>query len=386
VPTVMRSWFLLLGLVAPLVAAVPAHAVAPPPALKAASAVLMDAGSGRVLFAANADEERGMASMTKIMTLYLALKALKAGRVHADDPVAVSEEAYRTPGSQIWLEPGEQLPFHQLLRAIAVGSANDAAVAVAEHVAGTVPAFVEEMNREAKRLGMTHTHFANPHGLDEPGHYSTARDLARLARAAVQMPELLALTSLREDRTIRDGKGGQLWLVNHNRLLGQYIGLDGLKTGYTSRAGYCLTATARRDGMRLIAVVMGAPTSKDRFEGAAALLSYGFREWQSVPVVAADAVVARLPVEKGGVATVPIRVEAPVSLTIPRQAKPSLRVEKRLPMRLTAPVRRGARVGTLVVYEGGSEAARVPLVAARSVDRMTPVRLFLALLRGVLRL
>lgn len=363
-------------------------AAAPQPELatKARSAILVDAATGQTLYEKAADSPSAIASMTKLMTLYLAMRALEKGKVHWNDPVPVSEEAYRTGGSQIWLEPGETLPFGQLLKAIAIGSANDACVAVAEFLAGSVPNFVAEMNSEAKRLGMHHTHFANPHGLDQADHYSTARDMAILARAAVRVPGLLALTRQREDRTIRDGKGGHLWLVNHNRLLGRYPGLDGLKTGYTDKAGYCLTATAEREGMRLIAVVMGLASSKERFAEAANLLNYGFANWQSVHVISAGARFGPIPVVKGTARNVYARVPGGVAVLLPRTAErtPKLTTAVSLPRHLVAPVTQGQVLGEVRVLADGKVVAKAPLRAEASVARLSWMDLFWRLLGGVL--
>jgi D-alanyl-D-alanine carboxypeptidase (penicillin-binding protein 5/6) len=356
------------------------------PAPKARAAVLMDVATGRVLYSKNPDTPQPIASMTKLMTLYVALQAVARGKVHLTDQVPVSEAAYRTGGSQIWLEPGESLPLQQLLTAIAVGSANDACVAVAEHVAGSVPAFVAEMNRTAMRLGMRHTHFTNPHGLDEAGHASSARDMAILARAAVRVPGLLALTAVREDRSIRDGKGGKLWLVNHNRLLGRYQGLDGLKTGFTNGAGYCLAATALRDGMRLVAVVMGEPTSKTRFQEAGSLLDYGFTGWRSVLVVPADKVFGPVPVLHGVVPAVRAHVPGGLAVLLPRREEARLTTRVHLRPNVSAPVAKGTVLGRLTVLEGGRPIAEARLVSVTAVERMTFRSLFLRLLRGVLHL
>jgi D-alanyl-D-alanine carboxypeptidase (penicillin-binding protein 5/6) len=350
------------------------------PVVAAPSAALVDASNGRVLFARGGDTVRAPASMVKIMTLVLGLRALESGRVRRSDLVAVSDEAYHTGGAQIWLEPGEVLPFGQLLTAVAVGSANDAAVAIAEHLSGSVPAFVAEMNAFARRLGMSHTRFVNPNGLDAPGQATetTALDMARLGVYAARMPELLRFTSTREDRSIRDGKGGHLWLVNTNKLLGQLPGVDGLKTGYTSAAGFCLTATAERAGLRLVAVVMGDASSKARFADTAALLNWGFAHYRAVYLTHRGERLASVPVRGGrsrAVAAVAVR---DLTFTVPSGATPApqaTRPEVRLATVVRAPVRAGQVLGRarFALPEGGS--ASVDLVAASSVARAQPLDL-----------
>ncbi|MCL6595612.1 MAG: D-alanyl-D-alanine carboxypeptidase [Firmicutes bacterium] len=360
-----------------------------PPAIAAPSAVLADAASGRVLFQHGGDVVRPPASMTKIMTLVLAVQALRSGRVRWGDLVAASDEAYRTGGSQIWLEPGEVLPFGQLLTAVAVGSANDAAVAIAEHLAGSETAFVAEMNAMAARLGMRATHFVNASGLDGPGQATrtTALDMARLGAYAAGMPELVRLTSRREDRSLRDGRGGHLWLVNTNRLLGQVPGVDGLKTGYTAAAGFCLTATARRDGLRLVAVVMGAPTSRARFETAASLLNWGFAHYRAVYAARAGQPLAQVAVRGGRAAWVAVGPAHDVAFALPRGEKAQWARRLRLTSAAEAPVRAGQHLGSLTV-EGPDGVRQVAVVALTAVPRATAwdvVRRLTAWWRGAAR-
>jgi D-alanyl-D-alanine carboxypeptidase (penicillin-binding protein 5/6) len=337
------------------------------PVVTARAAILMDARTGQVLFERDADKPLPVASLTKLMTLVLAFRAIQRGRAHLDDLVPVSEAAYRTEGSQIWLEPGERLPLRQMLTAIAVGSANDAAVAVAEYLAGSTDRFVAAMNAEAAQLGMRHTHFANPHGLSAPDHYSTARDMALLARVAVRMPALLALTRQWQDRSIRNGRGGTLWLVNHNRLLRTYPGVDGLKTGYTRQAGYCLVATARRGSTRLIAVVLGAPTSAARFDSAANLLTWGFGRFRTVTLVERGAVVGRVRVLRGRAEYVDAVAGRAAAVTVLRSHTPQVTQTVALPTAVGAPVRAGQALGSLTVREEGRVLAVVPLVAGQAV-------------------
>jgi D-alanyl-D-alanine carboxypeptidase (penicillin-binding protein 5/6) len=330
------------------------EAATPPPHVAAPSAALLETGQNRFLYVKNADVVRPPASMAKVMTLVLAMDALRTGRVRWNELVSASEEAYRTGGSQIWLEPGEMLPLRQLLVAIAVGSANDAAVAVAEHLAGSVEAFVARMNAQARALGMTHTRFVNPSGLDLPGQptQTTARDMALLGAYATRYPELLRLTSLREDRSIRDGKGG-------------------LKTGYTSQAGFCLLATARQGHLRLVAVVMGDPTSRQRFEDAMHLLTWGFRHYRAVVAVRAGEPLGWVRVRGGQVPQVPAVAAREVTFTVPSPTPiNAVRRQVHLAQEVRAPVREGQVLGEATLSLAG-ERVRVRLVAGRAVARAT---------------
>ena len=245
------------------------------------AAVLIEPASGRVLYEKNADERVPIASITKLMTLLLTFEAVHGGKLTLDTPVPVSEHAYHMGGSQIWLEPGEQFTLDEMLRAICVSSANDAAVAVAELVGGSEPVFVEQMNARAAELGLQNTSFRNACGLDAEGHLSTARDVAALSCYILNTcPEILHYTGIWTDSL----RNGQTQLVNTNKLLKRYSGITGLKTGTTGGAGVCISASATRDGLTLIAVILGAPSSAERFQAATALLDYGFAAYAAVPV------------------------------------------------------------------------------------------------------
>lgn len=382
----MRIRPLALSLAMLLTLAPPALAADEMSAVRAPAAILVTESGGQTLFSRNADARRAPASMTKIMTLHLALQAVAKHRAKMTELVPVSENAYRLGGSQIWLEPGESLQLGQLLRAIAVGSANDACVAVAEHLAGSEEAFVAQMNREAKRLGMRDTHYANSHGLDNPDHYTSARDMALLARAAIHDPGLLKLTAIRQDRTIRDGKGGHLWLVNHNRLIGRFPGLDGLKTGFTDSAGYCLAATAQREGFRLIAVVMGDKTSKERFSDAATMLQHGFSFYKTVRLARRGQMLGQVRVTRGAMARVAAVVRSDVTAVRPRDENAKITLKPVLPGRVTAPVRKGDPMGRAVILSAGRPVGEVQLVAGNCVKRVTIASLFTGLARALLRI
>jgi len=355
--------------------------------IRAPSAILVDAGSGQVLFERNSHERRAIASMTKLMTLLLAFEAVETGKVSLQDKVTASMNAYRLGGAQIWLAPGEVMSLEDLLRAVAMQSANDASVAVAEHIAGSVENFVALMNQRAKELGMNDTHYMNPHGLDEPDHYSSAYDMAVLGREAVKHPKLLEFTGTWEHYLRVDpvtGKG-KTWLVNTNRLIVQMRGVDGLKTGFTEQSKYCLTATMRRGDLRLIAVVMGLPEGKQRFEEAAKLLNFGFANYTGVPAAKAGERVGVVPVQLGLVDQVEAVAETDLSLTVPKGREAGLKREVQLPKRVLAPVLRGARLGTMIITRDGEEVGRVNLVASTSVKRIGYFHLVGRLMTRVLR-
>jgi len=343
----------------------------------AAAAILTDAASGQILWAKEPDLRRPVASVTKLMTMALVLDAIASGRIRWGDLVSASEAAVRTPGAQIWLELGETMTVRDLFYAVAIHSANDAAVALAEFVGGSVPHFVEMMNAKAKALGMQETHYVDPTGLDDAG-YSTARDVATLSRFLVlHHPEVLQYTKTWEYR-LRENK---LWMVNRNRLLTRLPGVDGLKTGFTTRAGYCLAATAIRGSTRLIAVVLGAPTSEARFGETAACLQWGFTHYVTVPVAARGQVVALRPVDAGAAPAVALVPAYPFGVTVPRGQEATVRTELVLPARLLAPVAAHQPVGVLVTRVAGQEVARIPLVAAQAVPRIGLLWLWLRLWR-----
>ena len=333
-----------------------------------AAAVLIDEDSGTVLYEKNADERRPVASITKVMTLLLTFEALQAGKIALGDIVPVSEHAYHMGGSQIWLEPGEEMTLNDMLKAICISSANDAAVAVAEYIGGSEPAFAEMMNARAAELGMTNTHFVNACGLDEPEHLSTARDVAAMSREM-----LLHHTEVRDYCSIWMDtlRGGATQLVNTNKLLKSYSGITGLKTGTTGKAGVCISASAERDGLRLIAVVLGAASGKERFQAASTLLDYGFSHFESAAAeLPADAPLS-LPVERGTAESVALTYTAPERCLMPKGESSTLQIALDLPQKLAAPIRAGETVGTVKISNGSAELASYPVTAAQDVDALS---------------
>lgn len=317
--------------------------------LECRAAILMEPEMGRVLYEKAPDERMPIASITKLMTLLLTFEAIRGGKLTLDTPVPVSEHAYHMGGSQIWLEPGEQFTLDEMLRAICVSSANDAAVAVAELVGGSEPVFVEQMNARAAELGMTNTTFRNACGLDTEGHLSTARDVAILSRYLLNTcPELLHYTGIWTDSL----RNGQTQLVNTNKLLRRYSGITGLKTGTTSGAGVCISASATRDGLTLIAVVLGSPSSADRFHSATTLLDYGFANYAAAPLPTLPERPLALAVKGSTEDSVPLDYAAlPETILIEKGTASALRAELTLPEELEAPVEKGQTVGKVSIFQ-----------------------------------
>lgn len=266
--------------------------------LDSASAILIDASSGKVLYEKNSDEKLPMASMTKIMSMLLIMEQINNGTLNYTDKVIISKNASSMGGSQVFLQEGEEYKVEDLLKCIAVSSANDAVVAMSEKISGSVQEFVTLMNEKAKSLGLANTNFANPHGLDNENHYSSARDMATLAKELLKYPDILKYTSIYEDYLTKPD-GSQIWLVNTNRLVRFYDGVDGLKTGFTTDAGYCLTATAKKNELRLISVVMKSSTADNRSKDTATLLTYGFNSFKNNVIYSKDKELGEVLVEKG---------------------------------------------------------------------------------------
>ena len=343
-----------------------------PIAIKSPSAVLMEARSGRVLYAKEAHERRNPASVTKIMTLIVAFDAIRDGKVHQEDKVTISPEAHRQIGTIIFADEGETFTLGQLLESVAVGSANDAAVAMAEHVSGSTEAFVQVMNAKARLLGMVDTQFQNPTGLSADGHFTSAYDIALMSRyAAINYPELIRLTAIYgSDLKVPWRKNGptfRLW--NNNKLLTWYQGADGLKTGWTESAGYCLAATAQRDNVRMISVIMGADNWKLRNAEAAKLLEYGFANYTSVELAPKGRRQGTVRVGRGKKPVVDAVVPAVFGVSVAKGEQRKVKTEVRLRGRVEAPVKAGMAVGEIVATLDGKEIGRVDLVAAEAVPK-----------------
>lgn len=346
------------------------------------SAYLMDATTGMQLYGKAEHERRAPASMTKIVTMALVFDALAAGEIALEDMVTTSSQASAMGGSQIYLAPGEEMVVQELLLAVAVSSANDASVALAEHVSGTLEGFVDDMNALVVRLGLQNTHFANPHGLDHPDHYSSAHDMAQLARyLVINHPEVTAYTST-WDHWLREDTDRPFWLTNTNRLLQHYQGLDGLKTGKTDDAMWCLTGTADRDGTRLIATVMGGESSDQRFGDAAGLLDAGFAAVETVTLVRPGDILATVTVWDGEEEQVSLQVQSDLVVTIPRGTEDQVALSA-VPESdsLVAPVRTDQVVGVVTAELGGKAIGEYSLVPAQNVERCSLLALFVRIAR-----
>ena len=333
--------------------------------VSAPSALLMEKETGTVLFAKDEHAKLEPASVTKVMTLLLTMEAIDAGQLHYDDVVPASAHACSMGGSQIWLKENEQMTVSDMLKAVCVVSANDCAVALAETVAGSEEAFVERMNQRAAELGMADTHFCNATGLPAEGHVTSAYDIALMSRELIRNhPDIRQYTTIWMD-SLRDGASS---LVNTNRLVRFYEGCDGLKTGSADASRYCLSATAQKDGLRFIAIVLGTETSQKRFDEARAMLDYGFANYKRVTVLTkGDRLGQRVPVRLGMANEVEAAVGTGMSMLLKPGQEKQLSLEVELPAEVPAPVHAGDTLGMIRVKLDGSVIARLPAVAAEDV-------------------
>ena len=335
------------------------------PEVNARAALLMEKSTGQVLYEANAHAPLELASVTKVMTMLLIMEAMDAGTITKETMVPVSATAAGMGGSQVYMEEGEEFSVHDMLKAIAVASGNDACVAMAEYLAGSESAFVEKMNARAAELGMEDTVFCNCTGLPAEGHHSSAYDIALMSRELIlRHPDIRTYTTIWMD-TLRDG---DFQLANTNKLVRYYEGATGLKTGSTDAALYCLSATAEKEGMELIAVILGAPTSNDRFEGAKALLNYGFATYALVPVAPSEPLTP-VPVTLGTAASVQPGLAQERQLLLPKGEAGKVTTTVDLPSALSAPVEAGQELGHLTVLVDGQAVEEIPLVAQEAVGK-----------------
>lgn len=346
----------------------------------AKSALLMDVATGTVLYEKNAHEALPPASVTKIMTMLLIMEAIDSGTLGYDDIVTASEAAAAKGGSQVFLKAGEQMTVSEMLKSIAVSSANDCACAMAEHLSGSESAFVEQMNRRAQELGMRDTHFVNCTGLDDgpdaSSHRTSAHDIAVMSRELLaRHPDITKYTTIWMD-TIR---GGAFGLSNTNKLIRFYPGATGLKTGFTSTAGYCLSATARREELELIAVVMGCESAKIRNAACKSMLDYGFAGYCLVSPSLEDA--PQVPVRLGSKAFVSLKLDGQGQLLVPKAKRSGIATNIRLEPEVTAPVEAGKQLGSLTVTSGDEVLLEAPLVAAEPVPRLSLSGIYLQILR-----
>lgn len=333
------------------------------------SAILIEASTGRILFEKNSDEQLAPASMTKIMSMLLIMDAIDSGKISLTDSVMISKNAALMGGSQVFLQEGETYTVEQLLKGIAIASGNDAVVAMAEKVGGSVDNFVNMMNEKAKSLGLNNTHFVNPHGLDAKDHYSSARDMSIMGKELVKYEKILEFTSIYEDY-LKKPDGSSTWLVNTNRLVRFYNGVDGLKTGFTSTAGYCITTTAKKNDMRLLSVVMGADTSDKRSNDTVNMLNYGFNSYQIKEILKQDQVLGEITINGGKKEKVPVSLKKNITeITSVNDKNKTYSWEVEF-QEGKAPLKKGDIVGKVIVKdENGSVSFQEDVVLMEDVEK-----------------
>ena len=377
----MRKGLCLLLIFCFIFPLLPAGAAAAELDVAGKSALLMDAATGRVLYEKNAHEKLSPASVTKVMTLLLIMEAIDSGKIGWNDTVTASESAAAKGGSQIFLKVGESMSVTDLVKSIAVSSANDAACAMAEHLAGSETAFVAQMNDRAAQLGMTDTHFVNCTGLDDSAdaatHLTSAHDIAIMSRELmVHHPDITKFTTIWMD-TVRNGTFG---LANTNKLIRFYPGAIGLKTGYTAKAGFCLSACAQRENMMLIAVVLGAESSQDRFAACKSMLDYGFANFALTEYSPEE---LTIPVKLGQQATVSAIPGGDTRFLIDKSQRNDIRYQVNLAESVAAPVSQGQQIGTLTIYAGQQILNQIPMVAKDAVLRKTWGQIFMQILKAI---
>ncbi|MDF2644255.1 MAG: D-alanyl-D-alanine carboxypeptidase [Paenibacillus sp.] len=342
----------------------------------AQSAVLMDADTGTVIAEKNKDAKLPPASITKIMTMLLIMEAIDKGNIKMDEKVKVSEYAASMGGSQIFLEPGEEMTVEEMLKGIAMASGNDASVAMAEKIAGSEENFVQMMNERAQQLGMNNTHFSNCNGLPVANHYTTANDIAVMSRELLKHEGITKFTGAYQDY-LRKETASPFWLVNTNKLVRFYSGADGLKTGYTSEAKFCLSATAKRENLRVVAVVLGEPNTKTRNAEVTKLFDYAFAQYTNYPLFKSGDSLGNFTINKGQVSTVPLVAKQNYSILMKKgTVSGEIRHELKLDPNIKAPISMGQPIGRIVVYNGDSLLAEYPLESPVAVDKASWWKLF----------
>ncbi|MBP2634209.1 MAG: dacF [Firmicutes bacterium] len=344
----------------------------------AVSAVLMDE-NGTILFEKDAHKRLPPASVTKIMTLLLAVEAIEQGRINLTEEIYTSETAWRQGGSQIWLEPGEKMTVKDMLSAVAIVSANDAAVALMEHIYGNEQSAVDAMNKRSEALGLTDTHFNNVNGLPTADHYMSAYDAALIAKEAITHPLYMEMCGIKE-AWLRDGKN---WLVNTNKLLWWYKGGDGLKTGWTEEAKYCFVGTAKRDGLRLISTVFATPEPRSHLRESMKLLDWGYANFSAIPIVNQGTVVERLKVNKGIEKEIQLIASQDLNLIVPKGQNKNLQKKIVADSSISAPIVQGQKCGELIVIKDGKELGKIDLLAEKTVPKAGLIQIFQTMLTNM---
>lgn len=360
---------------------IPLAAAVSPDKITAPSAILIEAETGKVLYEKDCHQIRACASITKVMTMILVMEAIDSGKLHMSDNIAASAHAASMGGSDIWLEEGEVMSVHDLIKATMVASANDAAVVLAEEVSGSEDAFVAKMNEKAKALGMKDTTFKNCNGLDEEGHLTSAYDVSLMSRELIKHKEIFEFTNIWMDYL----RGGKTQIVNTNKLLKSYKGITGLKTGTTSQAGSCISATAERSGLTLIAVVLGSASGKERFTDAASLLDYGFANY-CIYTPSFNEDIPEINVKNGMQSNLKAAANISGSFVIEKGKEKDITCKLDVLDEVTAPVNKGDKVGTLTFYMGKAKLKEYPVLAEHIVDKMDFGSVFSLLFRFFIKL
>lgn len=352
-------------------------------AKEAKSVIMLEASTGDVIYERNADLKLPPASMTKIMTMLLTIEAIENDILKWDEMVTVSENASSMGGSQILLETNEQMKVEDLFKGVAVASGNDAAVALAEKIAGSEEVFVTMMNKRAKELGLTNTNFKNPHGLDTANHYSTAKDMSIIARELIKHEKVLEFTSI-YDTYLRENLSTKIWLVNTNKLVKFYKGVDGLKTGYTKEAGYCLTSTAKRNNMRLITVIMGSETSEIRNKETTEMLDYGFAQYKLDSLLFRNSNLGEMKINNGEREKLDVFPEEDITF-LKKKTEKDDELEYKLKLdKISAPVKKNTKVGVIKVYKNGKKVKEVNAIVKENVNKVKLLDLYIRNLSKIL--
>lgn len=351
---------------------------------KAKSAILIEPSTGEILFEKNSHEKLHPASMTKMMSMLLIVEAIENKTISWDEKVKVSENASSMGGSQILLETGEEMSVRDLFKGIAIASGNDAVVALAERIAGTKEAFVNQMNQRAKELNLKDTNFKNPHGLDDANHYSSAHDMAMIAKELTKHEVVFEYTSIYEDY-LRKNTDREIWLVNTNKLVRFYDGADGLKTGYTKEAGYCLTATAKKNGMRIIAVVMGEEDSKTRNSEVSSMLDYAFAQYKLDTILSANTIIKKTAIDKAKQQKFKITPKENVTFLYKNTDKKK-KIDYTLQLdNLKAPLKKGDKAGKIIISENGKRVREIDAIINEDVEKANLLELYLKHITDILK-
>ncbi len=349
----------------------------------AKSGLLMEATTGEILYDKNMDEKVAVASMTKMVAQIIILENIENGTLSWDEKIKVSNNAAGMGGSQIWLQPGEEMTVRDLMKGITMASANDATVALAERIGGTEQNFVNMMNEKVKELGLKNTHFVNPTGLDEENHYSSAYDMGMIAKELLTHEEILEFSSVYEDY-IRQDTPNKFWVVNTNKLIRFYEGADGLKTGFTDNAGYCMAVTAKRDDMRLIAVVLGEETGKVRNEETSELLDYGFNMYKVDLVKSKDEIITDIKIDKGDKEKISLSAKEDL-LVLKKKSELSKKYDLETKLNdIKLPIKEGDVLGKVLVKEGNKVIKEAELVATESVNKLGYIKTLLETIKDIL--